>query len=80
MAYTLSLSNGSALLPNGLADGTIDTTATSLSLIGKNYPGYGTFLNENFVKLLENFSNSTEPNSALPGQIWYDNANKVLIS
>ena len=78
MAYTLSLSNGSALLPNGLADGTIDTTTTSLSLIGKNYPGYGAFLNENFVKLLENFSNSTEPGSALPGQIWYDNASKVL--
>ncbi len=78
MAYTLSLSNGSALLATGLADGTIDTTATSLSLIGKNYPGYGTFLNENFIKLLENFANSTEPGSALPGQIWYDNANKVL--
>ena len=78
MAYTISLSNGSSLLANGLADGTIDTTNTSLSLIGKNYPGYGAFFNQNFVKLLENFANTTEPNAALPGQIWFDTNSKVL--
>ena len=48
MAYTLSLSNGTSLLgTSGLPDGTIDTTSTSLALVGKNYPGYGVFLNEN---------------------------------
>ena len=57
MSYSLSLSNGDPLLPNGLADGTVDTTATSLTLIGKNYPGYGKLMNENFITLLENFAN-----------------------
>lgn len=78
MSYTLSLSNGTALISNGLQDGTIDNTSTSLSLIGKNYPGYGKLLNENFIQLLENFANSTAPSSALPGQLWWDSSNKVL--
>ena len=81
MAYTISLSNGTSLLGStGLPDGTINTTSTSLSLIGKNYPGYGVFMMENFVKLLENFANDSAPSNALPGQIWFDNTagNKVL--
>ena len=79
MAYTISLSNGNPLLGTaGLPDGSVNTTATSLSLIGKNYPGYGAFMMENFVRLLENFSNTTEPPYALPGQIWYDSGYKLL--
>lgn len=79
MAYTISLSNGTSLLgTSGLQDGAVDTTNTSLSLIGKNYPSYGRLLNENFVHLLENFANSSAPDNALPGQIWYDSDNKAL--
>lgn len=79
MAYTLSLSNGTSLLgTSGLPDGTIDTTSTSLALVGKNYPGYGVFLNENLIHMVENFSNTTAPSAALPGQLWYDSGNKVL--
>lgn len=79
MAYTISLSNGTSLLgTTGLPAGTIDTTSTSLALIGKNYPGYGVFMNENFVKLIENFSNTSAPSSPLPGQIWYDSGTRLL--
>jgi hypothetical protein len=81
MAYSLSLSNGSTIPgvgATGLQDGTVDTGSTSLSLIGKNYPGYGKLLNENFVYLLENFANTKSPVAALPGQIWWDSANKIL--
>ena len=46
--------------------------STSLSLIGRNYPGYGPAVAENFLHLLENFSNSTSPASAVIGQLWYD--------
>jgi hypothetical protein len=81
MAYSISLANGSTI-PGmgdaGLQDGTVDSGSTSLSLIGKNYPGYGKLLNENFVYLLENFANTKSPLAALPGQIWWDSANKVL--
>jgi hypothetical protein len=76
MAYNLALTNTSALTT--IADGTADTTSTSLTLVGKNYPGYGVFLNENLVYLLENFANGTAPTTPLPGQLWWDSSNKAL--
>ena len=76
MAYNLVTSSGTALVT--LADGTTNTTRTSLTLIGKNFAGYGAFLNENFVKLLENFSNSTAPSNPIEGQLWWNNTTKVL--
>lgn len=75
MAYTVNKTSGAVLTT--VADGTIDTT-TDLTLIGKNYSGYGELLNENFVKLLENFSNSSQPASPIEGQIWWDSTNDLL--
>jgi hypothetical protein len=76
MAYTVTTTNGTVVTT--VADGTVNTTSTSLTLIGKNYAGYGIFLNENYVTLLENFSNTTPPNAPLTGQLWYDNVNDIL--
>lgn len=81
MSYSLLLSNGNyvpGVGANGIQDGTVDTGSTSLTLIGKNYPGYGKLLNENFVYLLENFASAASPSAALPGQIWWDAGAKVL--
>jgi hypothetical protein len=78
MAYTINLSNGSSLIPGGLSDGSINTNSTSLVLIGKDYAGYGQFLNENFVYLLENFANNASPANPLRGQLWWDTANNIL--
>jgi hypothetical protein len=72
MAYPITTTAGATLAT--IADGTVNSTATSLTLIGKNYAGYGNFLNENYVKLLENFSNSTAPAHAIRGQLWYDSS------
>jgi hypothetical protein len=47
-------------------------------LVGKNYAGYGAFLNENYVKILENFSNSIAPTAPLTGQLWWDSTNTLL--
>ena len=71
MAYTINKTDGTVLTT--VADGTLDTT-TNLSLFGKNYAGYGEALNENQVKLLENFANTTAnaPNKAIKGQLFYD--------
>lgn len=78
MAYNINLSNGVALITGGLTDGTIDTTNSSLTLVGKNYPGYGVFLNQNFVQLMENFAKSSAPTAPLPGQLWWDSGSKYL--
>lgn len=75
MPYTINLTNGNVLAT--VVDGTVDNT-TSLSLIGKNYAGYGVVQNENTVYLLENFANSTAPLRPIAGQIWYDSSNKKL--
>jgi hypothetical protein len=75
MAYQVDKFNGQFLV--AVDDGTIDTT-TDLRFVGKNYAGYGEVQNENFLHLLENFSNTTPPPKAIPGQIWFDSANKKL--
>lgn len=76
MTYTVTTTSGAALAV--ISDSTVNKTATSLTLIGKNYAGYGIFLNENYVKLLENFANATSPTSPLAGQLWYNTIDKVL--
>jgi hypothetical protein len=72
MAYTINLFNGAEL--TSVADGTIDTAASDITLVGKNFTGYGEILNENFVHMLENFANSTQPTAPLTGQIWWNSA------
>lgn len=61
-----------------IADGTADTISSSLVLFGKNYAGYGPQLDENFVKLLENFSFSSPPIHPVQGQLWWDTSSKSL--
>ena len=75
MAYTINLTDGSIFAT--IADGTINTTS-SMILVGKNYAGYGEFLDENFIHLLENGSNTTAPGNPLTGQLWWDKANNVM--
>jgi hypothetical protein len=76
MAYQITTTNGSPIAT--VADGTVDSTSISLTLIGKNYAGYGIFLNENYVKLLENFANGIAPTNPLNGQIWFDSTGRIL--
>jgi len=75
MPYIINKTNGAQITI--VQDGTIDNT-TDLTLVGKNYAGYGEAFNENFIKLLENFSNPTQPSKPLAGQIWYDSGKKKL--
>ena len=70
MAYTINKTDGTILAT--VADGQIDTLSSDLTLIGKNYSGFGESINENFVKLLENFSSTSEPVHPVRGQIWFD--------
>lgn len=75
MAYKVDRFNGTFFV--SVEDGTIDST-TDLRFLGKNYAGYGEVQNENFLHLLENFSNTTAPPKAITGQIWYDSGTKKI--
>lgn len=76
MSYKLNKTNGDLLVE--LVDGRIDTTTTNLTLVGKNFSGFGEYFNENFIKLLENFAGSSAPGAPLVGQTWYDAAAQRL--
>ena len=76
MAYKINNTFGTLLVT--LADGTIDVATTDLTLIGKGYAGFGERLNENLVKLLENFNNTSAPSNKLQGQLWYDKTNNQI--
>lgn len=76
MAYTIVKSDGSVLTT--IADGTINTTSTSLGLPGRNYAGYGQALDTNLVHILENFADSTPPSNPLAGQLWYNTNDSTL--
>jgi hypothetical protein len=77
MAYSINKTTGEVLIT--LIDGTADgpdinpgSNASDLDLFGKNYPFYGELLDENFIKLLQNFANVTAPATPLQGELWYD--------
>jgi hypothetical protein len=76
MSYTILKTDGSAL--TSVVDGTIDQLATDLTLIGKNSTGFGVFINDNFVRLLENFSNTEAPVNPITGQLWFDTTENRL--
>ena len=76
MAYTIVKSDGTVLTT--IADGTINTTSTSLGLPGRNYAGYGQSLDTNFVHAMENFADSTPPANPLRGQLWYNTNTSTL--
>lgn len=78
MAYTIVKSNGQVLTT--IPDGTINTASTSLALPGRNYAGYGQYLDTNMVWLTENFANTSPPPNPLQGQLWYNtNANTLYV-
>lgn len=86
MSYILNKTTGELLinLQDGTADGpdiNLGLNVSDLDLFGKNYPLYGQWLDENFVKLLQNFANATAPAKPLQGEVWYDisdSSNQIL--
>jgi hypothetical protein len=70
MPYILKKTNGSTLTT--VQDASLDNS-TSLTFVGRNYSGYGQPIEQNFVGLLENFSNTLQPIKPLQGQLWFNN-------
>jgi cytoskeletal protein CcmA (bactofilin family) len=83
MSYLLNKTDGTLLI--NLVDGTADgpdinpgQNISDLDLFGKNYPVYGQWLDENFIRLLQNFANVTAPTKPLQGELWYDTSTGFL--
>lgn len=70
MSYSIVKTDGTQL--TAVVDGTIDQVTTDITLIGKNATAYGLSINDNFIHILENFANTTQPNYPIKGQLWYD--------
>jgi hypothetical protein len=75
MSYTINNTRGTVVTT--VTPGTTQVVG-GITLIGKNYTGYGELIAEDFVKLLENQANSAAPSSPQTGQLWYDTGESVL--
>jgi hypothetical protein len=75
VSYQILLTDGTVFAT--IQDGTINNSS-SVTLVGKNYAGYGAFLDSNFIHLLENGSNTIPPINPLVGQLWWDQSNGIL--
>ena len=78
MAYTVNKTNSSAEPGQYTVNDSVINTETDLSFIGKGYAGYGETIAENFLHLLENFSNTSAPTKPIIGQLWWDSTNSRL--
>lgn len=76
MAYSITKTNTSVI--GSIADGSTNTSATSITLVGRNYANYGQIMVDSLVHMLENFADDTSPNNPLEGQLWWDATNSIL--
>ena len=77
MAYNINKTDGTLLVT--VADGGLNSAATTISLIGRDLTHYGEILNENLVHMMESFANSSSPQNPLRGQLWYDTDESILM-
>lgn len=56
----------------------VNAIDTSLTFVGRAYPNYGRTVDENFLKLLENFASPASPANPIEGQLWYDSGSTSL--
>lgn len=76
MSFTIVRTNGTVLAI--IPDGDLNTTSSPLFLPGRNYPGYGSVIDTNFVRTLENYAFTAPPQNALQGQLWFNTNNDSL--
>jgi hypothetical protein len=76
MAYIVNNRVGTVVAT--IADGTIDTTSSSLTLLGKGFNNYGEIVAEDWIHIIENFASTTAPSNAILGQLWFDISSDTL--
>ena len=81
MSYIIYTSSGTVLTT--VPSGKINTATTGLTLIGRDVPNYGGYINQNLVYMLSNFASPTTkpPKNIITGQLWFDTTyNKLRVS
>jgi microcystin-dependent protein len=78
MSYqvTFTETNNSSKQAITVADQSLNVQ-TDLTFVGKNFSGYGPYVAENFLHLLENFANVSPPSKPVQGQLWFDNSPSI---
>jgi hypothetical protein len=78
MSYIIYTSSGTVLTT--VATGKVNTSTTSLTLVGRDLLNYGRPWNQNLVYLLSNFAspNNKLPKNPILGQTWYDSTGHKL--
>lgn len=76
MTYQLNRTDGTFI--GNVPDGALRTDLAPLTMIGRGTLAFGDAFNENMIKLLENFSNTSAPNLPMKGMLWFDVANERL--
>lgn len=78
MAYVINRYNESVLTV--VEDYTVNDSTIDIKLVGRHYVDYGEIQNENFLFLLENFSNPNPPDRSISGQLWFNSyTNKINV-
>ena len=67
--YTVYNTSGSKIYE--IKENGIDTTQCPVWFVGHGMPDYGEAQNTNFLRLLENYCYSEEPNPPVKGQLWF---------
>jgi len=68
--YSITRADGTPLIT--IPDNTVNTTSTSLTLIGRNSLNFGLAIDQNFVDLMQNFAATSSPANPLIGQLYYN--------
>ena len=74
--FTVNKSDGTIIAV--VTDGTIDSTSSSISLVGREIVDYGEIIAETQVHIMENFANAASPSFPTRGQLWWDTGNDIL--
>ncbi len=74
--FTVNKSDGTVIAI--ITDGTIDSTSSSISLVGREIVDYGEIIAETQVHIMENFANAASPSFPTRGQLWWDTSNDIL--
>ena len=74
--FTVNRSDGTVIAV--VTDGTVDSTSSSISIVGRDIVDYGEIIAETQVHIMENFANSASPSFPTRGQLWWDTTIDIL--